>query len=76
MKVREHRKRRNRRQTAAPIGAEAPLMIDFNQACTPRNAVATAALMEEAAPLWIEEPTSPGDLAGYRLVSNHTSARP
>ncbi|MGK9236229.1 mandelate racemase/muconate lactonizing enzyme family protein [Inquilinus limosus] len=53
------------------IGAEAPLMIDFNQACTPRNAIATAALMEEAAPLWIEEPASPGDLAGYRLVSNH-----
>lgn len=53
------------------IGAEAPLMVDFNQACTPRASIATAALMEEAAPLWIEEPTSPLDLEGYRLVSSH-----
>lgn len=53
----------------AMIGAEAPLMIDFNQACTPAISIETAALMEAAAPLWIEEPTVPGDLDGYGLVS-------
>jgi D-galactarolactone cycloisomerase len=53
------------------LGPDAALMIDFNQSCTPRNAIATAALMDAAAPLWIEEPASPGDLEGYRLVSSH-----
>lgn len=51
------------------IGNDAALMIDFNQAVTPRNAVATAELMREARPLWIEEPTVPTDLEGYRTVS-------
>jgi D-galactarolactone cycloisomerase len=53
------------------IGADAPLMIDFNQAYTPRSAIAAAALMAEAAPLWIEEPASPADLEGYRRVADH-----
>jgi len=53
------------------IGADAPLMIDFNQAYTPRTAIAAAALMGEAAPLWIEEPASPSDLEGYELVAGH-----
>jgi D-galactarolactone cycloisomerase len=52
------------------LGPEAPLMIDFNQAVTPRSAIATAGLMAEAAPLWIEEPATPQDLEGYRLVSS------
>jgi D-galactarolactone cycloisomerase len=53
------------------IGAQAPLMIDFNQACPPHTAIATAALMDGAKPLWIEEPTSPGDLQGYQSVATH-----
>jgi D-galactarolactone cycloisomerase len=52
------------------IGPDAALMIDFNQACTPRYALAAAARMHEANPLWIEEPTSPGDLEGYKLVAS------
>ena len=51
------------------IGDDAALMIDFNQAVTPRNAIATAELMQEAHPLWIEEPTTPTDLQGYQTVS-------
>ncbi|MGH7004076.1 MAG: mandelate racemase/muconate lactonizing enzyme family protein, partial [Alphaproteobacteria bacterium] len=51
------------------IGDEAALMIDFNQAVTPRTAIATARLMRDARPLWIEEPTIPSDLQGYKTVS-------
>ncbi|KAA0695719.1 mandelate racemase/muconate lactonizing enzyme family protein [Neorhizobium sp. P12A] len=56
------------------IGADADLMIDFNQSCTARRSIATAALMEEAAPLWIEEPVTPTDIQGYRLAANHIKA--
>jgi D-galactarolactone cycloisomerase len=52
------------------IGKDADLMIDFNQSCTPRRSIATAALMEEARPLWIEEPATPNDLPGYRLAAS------
>ncbi len=52
------------------IGKEADLMIDFNQSCTPRRSIATAAQMEEAAPLWIEEPVTPTDIQGYRLAAS------
>lgn len=51
------------------IGKDAALMVDFNQSITPRNAIATALRMEEADLLWIEEPASPQDVAGYSLVS-------
>lgn len=52
------------------IGADADLMIDFNQSCTPRRSIATVALMEEARLLWVEEPATPGDLPGYRLAAS------
>ncbi|MDL2398752.1 mandelate racemase/muconate lactonizing enzyme family protein [Rhizobium mayense] len=51
------------------IGNEADLMIDFNQSCTPRRSISTAALMEEARLLWVEEPVTPTDLPGYRLAA-------
>ncbi|MFS8113785.1 mandelate racemase/muconate lactonizing enzyme family protein [Rhizobium jaguaris] len=51
------------------IGKEADLMIDFNQSCTARRSIATAALMEEARLLWVEEPVTPTDLQGYRLAA-------
>ena len=51
------------------IGPDAALMVDFNQSCSPRTALATAERMREAELLWIEEPTVPGDLAGYRTLS-------
>ncbi len=51
------------------IGADAALMVDFNQSVTPRTALATAASMAEAGLLWIEEPTTPGDLQGYRMLA-------
>lgn len=53
------------------IGIDADLMIDFNQSITPRNAIATYECLADIAPLWIEEPASPGDLAGYQLVRSH-----
>ncbi|MDR3537655.1 MAG: mandelate racemase/muconate lactonizing enzyme family protein [Acetobacteraceae bacterium] len=51
------------------IGAEAALMVDFNQSCTPRTALATATRMADAGLLWIEEPATPADLEGYRMLS-------
>ena len=57
------------RRTAGPRAA---LMVDFNQSVTPRTALATAAAMSEAGLLWIEEPTTPGDLPGYRMLAGQT----
>ena len=51
------------------IGPDAALMVDFNQSCSSRTALATAKRMAGAGLLWIEEPTVPGDLAGYRTLS-------
>lgn len=53
------------------VGSGVDLMLDFNQSCTPRRCIATAAKMEDAKLLWIEEPARPGDLAGYRLAAQH-----
>jgi D-galactarolactone cycloisomerase len=53
------------------MGPDAALMIDFNQSYAPRASIAAAAQMEEAGLLWIEEPASPEDLDGYRLLSHH-----
>jgi D-galactarolactone cycloisomerase len=51
------------------MGPAGTLMLDFNQSYTPRAALSAAARMEEADLLWIEEPTSPMDLQGYRMLS-------
>ncbi|MEJ5903028.1 mandelate racemase/muconate lactonizing enzyme family protein [Ochrobactrum teleogrylli] len=53
------------------IGGDGDLMIDFNQSITVRNAISTFELLAEAQPLWIEEPTVPVDLAGYKQASAH-----
>lgn len=45
------------------------LMVDFNQAYTPRAAIEAARRMEAAELLWIEEPALPEDVAGYRTVA-------
>jgi D-galactarolactone cycloisomerase len=55
------------------IGPDAALMVDFNQSCSPRAAMATAARLAEANLLWLEEPTTPGDLDGYRQVSGQVT---
>jgi D-galactarolactone cycloisomerase len=55
------------------IGDNADLMIDFNQSTSPRNAIRTHDLLKDARPLWIEEPTMPTDLHGYREVAAHIS---
>lgn len=51
------------------LGAEAGLMVDFNQSVTARAALQTAGMMEEAGLIWIEEPAQPADLEGYRLLA-------
>ncbi|MFC0407136.1 mandelate racemase/muconate lactonizing enzyme family protein [Roseomonas elaeocarpi] len=51
------------------MGAEGTLMLDFNQSYTPRAALAAAEAMGPAGLLWIEEPASPQDLAGYHMLS-------
>jgi len=57
--------------TRQQVGDAVDLMLDFNQSCTPRRSISTAAAMEDARLLWIEEPARPGDLAGYRLAAQH-----
>ncbi|MDQ0469184.1 mandelate racemase/muconate lactonizing enzyme family protein [Labrys wisconsinensis] len=51
------------------IGEEATLMVDFNQAYRPRAALDAATRMTEARLLWVEEPTTPQDLEGYRMLA-------
>jgi D-galactarolactone cycloisomerase len=51
------------------MGDDATLMVDFNQAYSPRAALDASERMAESRPLWIEEPTTPGDLEGYRLLA-------
>lgn len=51
------------------IGLDSALMVDFNQSCLPRTTLLTAGQMRTARLLWIEEPTVPGDLSGYQMLS-------
>jgi D-galactarolactone cycloisomerase len=51
------------------MGPEGTLMLDFNQSYTPRAALAAAEAMGPANLLWIEEPASPQDLSGYRMLA-------
>ena len=53
------------------LGPSRDLMVDFNQSCSPRRAVRTAELVRDADLLWIEEPTRPADIAGYRTFAAH-----
>jgi D-galactarolactone cycloisomerase len=53
------------------IGTEAALMVDFNESYSARAALDAAKRMEPAALLWIEEPTAPDNLEGYRLLASH-----
>jgi D-galactarolactone cycloisomerase len=52
------------------MGPEGTLMLDFNQSYTPRAALVAAEAMGPAGLLWIEEPASPQDLAGYRMLAS------
>ena len=51
------------------MGPDGTLMLDFNQSYAPRAALAAVSPMREAGLLWVEEPTVPGDLQGYRMLS-------
>jgi len=53
------------------MGPEMALMVDFNQAYTPRAAIDAARRMEAADLLWIEEPAAPDDVPGYGTVAQH-----
>ncbi len=55
------------------IGPDAMLMIDFNQAYTPRAALAALARMDEVDLLWAEEPAAPSDFEGYRMLAGRVS---
>ncbi|MGJ3262468.1 MAG: enolase C-terminal domain-like protein [Salinarimonas sp.] len=69
MKVGADRRIEERRMRAAreAIG-EAALMIDSNGACTPREALAMAALADGFGVDWYEEPVSSDDLDGLAFV--------
>jgi D-galactarolactone cycloisomerase len=53
------------------IGPDAILMIDFNQAYTPRAALGAMRRMADLNVLWIEEPATPADIEGYRMLAAH-----
>jgi L-alanine-DL-glutamate epimerase-like enolase superfamily enzyme len=51
------------------VGPDVALMVDFNRGVTARAGLASAQLMAPAGLLWIEEPTVPEDLPGYRMIA-------
>ncbi|MCB4770358.1 mandelate racemase/muconate lactonizing enzyme family protein [Ancylobacter sp. Lp-2] len=51
------------------MGEDGTLMVDFNQAYSPRAALDASLRMADSRPLWIEEPTTPEDIDGYRLLA-------
>lgn len=51
------------------IGPDVALMVDFNRGVTARAGLDSAQRMAPAGLLWIEEPTVPEDLPGYRMVA-------
>jgi L-fuconate dehydratase len=51
------------------IGAEAVLMMDANQVWDVKDAIANMAELARFRPLWIEEPTSPDDIAGHAVIA-------
>lgn len=53
----------------ALIGDDTGLMVDINQGYTRAAALEAIHRMEEARPLWIEEPLQPEDLAGYTALA-------
>jgi len=58
-------------QTRKAIGDERDLMVDFNQSCSIRRAIATIERVSDARLLWVEEPTRPDDIAGYGVAAGH-----
>ncbi|MBW6396909.1 mandelate racemase/muconate lactonizing enzyme family protein [Roseomonas sp. HJA6] len=51
------------------VGPDVALMVDFNRGVTARAGLDAAQRMAPAGLLWIEEPTVPEDLPGYRMVA-------
>ncbi|MBE1592080.1 enolase C-terminal domain-like protein [Nonomuraea angiospora] len=56
------------------IGERAELYVDANGAYTAKQAVRVAERMREHEVTWFEEPVSSDDLAGLRLVREHSAA--
>lgn len=50
-------------------GPDVALMVDFNRGVTARAGLDSAHRMAPVGLLWIEEPTTPEDLPGYRMVA-------
>jgi mandelate racemase len=51
------------------VGAEAALMVDYNQSLTPAEAVQRLRRLEDFGLTWIEEPTLAHDYAGHALIA-------
>jgi L-fuconate dehydratase len=58
------------------IGPEALLMMDANQVWDVDEAIANMALLAEADPYWIEEPTHADDVLGHARVARAVAALP
>jgi D-galactarolactone cycloisomerase len=57
------------RRVRERIGTDTPLMIDLNEGFSVEGARAIAARLEEADPIWLEEPIAHDDLPGYRRLA-------
>jgi D-galactarolactone cycloisomerase len=57
-------------QMRRQVGPDIALMVDLNQGYTARAAVDSARRMDTADLMWIEEPVSPEDIDGYKVVSS------
>src|SRR2546428_5631810 len=53
------------RAMRAHLGAEFPLMVDANMRWSVDDAIRAARALREFEPVWLEEPTSPDDVAGH-----------
>ncbi len=54
-------------------GETGEIMLDFNQAFTPYDAIRRLRRLEDLRPAWIEEPVAATDLVGHALVRRATS---
>ena len=56
------------RAMRAHLGAEFPLMVDANMRWSVDDAIRAARALREFEPVWLEEPTSPDDVAGHARI--------
>lgn len=60
-------------EVLAQNGSKSVLALDANGSWTPKMALSRIRLLESFAPVFIEQPVAPGDIAGLQFVREHSS---